>query len=171
MTSDEYRALITDAHDALRALLRESEPGTGIVLHSAVSELRRWLEKEDERETRAEQPEREQEQREDEYRRMRYWKTLSHATRSALLFQALGDESLTIAEITERIQGLVQADGNIFESNIRFLVYRMYKERELDRSAHYHGQRVYYRYFKRTDLSGPIAELERHFRDTPAEDS
>ena len=81
------------------------------------------------------------------------------------MFQALGDDALTVREIVPRAQEIVGEKGDVYESYIRAAVNRMFKAGELDRRAYHHGAHIRYRYLRPKGLTGPIAELERNYHD------
>ncbi len=47
MSSHNYRELLEEARDALRNVLKESEPGTGQTLHTAYNTLKASIQKEE----------------------------------------------------------------------------------------------------------------------------
>jgi hypothetical protein len=82
-----------------------------------------------------------------------------------VLLHVLGDDSLTLREITERMQAEL-SHCDLYESGVRGLVMRLFKEaRELDRRADPRKKgTVRWLYFRR-GLEGPIADLERTWHE------
>jgi hypothetical protein len=148
-----YLDLLAAAEDALRALLLATEPGTGLLLHRAFAELK---------EVRA----REQAAADVEALRehQREWPQLSLDERHRLVLAVLGAEQLTIREICEGLNDL-RDDWTVYLSHVTSTVNRLHARNELHRVADRTSGRVRYRYFHPTELSGPIADLDRAFHD------
>jgi hypothetical protein len=94
------------------------------------------------------------------------WKRVPAAERDRILLEVLGEDRLTIRELTERMRSeLPRCD--LYESHVGRLVGRLFKEaRELDRAADPRKKgRPRYLYFRR-GLEGPIADLERTFHES-----
>lgn len=104
------------------------------------------------------------------------WPALRQDRREALVLEVLGDRKLTVREITDGLNELLrtpECGGRpiVWTSNVQSLLYPMLDARQLERKAEPRGQRaVRYRYFRRTGLDGPIADLERAFNDNPKGD-
>jgi hypothetical protein len=151
--SDEYRELLEEARDALRALLRGSEPGTGRHVQTAYNEIRKSL-----GETRCAEID-------DWNERRAEWGRIPRADRDYLALDLLGEERLTIAELTERFIAELP-DCKVYDSDVRRVVRRLYEAGDLDREGERwrKGDSIRYRYF-RPGLSGPIADLDRAFQE------
>lgn len=157
--SEEYAELRETARLALYELLMKTDPGSGQTLRSAYNELKWALERE--RKTKvAEAPDPQKEEREREEAREDAWKGMDWPARERLLLETLRDESLTKREIRTRINA-EHDDLHVYESNITGLLKRMVERRELDQIAEQWKNRLRYRYRRRADLDGPIADLER----------
>jgi hypothetical protein len=175
---DEYHDLQIAARDALYALLKETEPGTGIYLHQAYGNLRgdveRWEQAQEERRQK-EARRRQQEKYAERDRRGAILMGLPRAGRERFVLELLGEDRLTLRELTERVQvrvceqvgceGDPRIEAGVYEQDVRRTVMRMWRARELDRTPEPirpGGKPIRYRYFRR-GLEGPIAELERAF--------
>jgi hypothetical protein len=100
------------------------------------------------------------------------WRRLSRDRRESLVFQVLGDRRLVIREITAGMNaelGYPQQEGRhnpraVCESEVGNLVKRMLREGQLQREAEtFNKTHTRYRYSRRRDLDGPIADLERAY--------
>lgn len=142
--TDDYLELVEGARDALFDLLMATEPGTGMRLHAAYAELKRAAEREVPRWT-------------DE---------VSPQERERQVLSVLSEHRLTIRELTERLDAELEA--RVYESHVRACVMRLFAARELDRKPEPGLKgRPRFRYFKRTRLEGPIADLERALQEEP----
>jgi hypothetical protein len=165
--TQEYRGLAEQARDSLYALLRETEPGTGLLLHRAYRALRDQLE-EDAPEAGPHQPP-ECDPGLDESRRPRsIWRRMSRSERIRLLFDVLGDDRLTVRALAERMTE--RCEGRLSEQDLRPLVYRLHSEGKLDRTREHFRKGdsagcFRYHYFKWSELAGPIADLERRLQE------
>lgn len=162
---DEYVDLCIEARDALRAVIAETEPGTGWTLHGAYAELRACIERggapPSRRETAKERGERE---RQEQWERRRAWKTLPDEARDRAALQALGDERLTIRETQARMAEIL-TDCDVYETDARRTLLRLVDAGDVAREPEAFKGKTRYRYFRTTDLRGPIADLDRQFRD------
>ena len=164
LMDEEYAELVRDAKDALYALLRETEPGTGVALHHACGDLRRMLEEHElalaEVEKQAEQ---DAARAEREAMRAAYeaWRDLSRQERQRHVIEVVGDRRLTGGEITARLQQKIGQTRRLFPSEVRPVLDRMVRDGELDRVMETSAKNTpRYRYFRRP-LSGEIAALDR----------
>lgn len=124
----------------------------------------------------ADEPEPEGETAEETIRRMRReqiaaeraWRAIPKAERLRTLLEAVGADAsgLTIAEAVEAMRAKLP-DCSIYESHVRPLMTELFKAREVDRrpDPRKNGRRVRWLYFRRPDLEGDIADLERMLRD------
>lgn len=165
--SDDYRELLEDAHNALRALLDASAPESWMGLRAGYGELRRAL--------RRDVADREREERLEEQRnREDGWKRTPAARQESLVLDLLGDDRLTFREMTARLNvELVGAYEKpvAYESHVRRLVMRMHRAGQLEGESDdsFRGK-LRYRYFRKRPLEGPIADLERAYLDNGDED-
>lgn len=98
------------------------------------------------------------------------WARFTLAQRTHLTLELLGDDRLTVRELTERFCTRLP-ECRLYDSNVRALVGRLFTAGELDRVGERYrkGDSIRYRYFRRP-LSGPIADLDREF-DAPTEEA
>ncbi len=87
-----------------------------------------------------------------------------------MVLQVLGDERLIIRELTSRINVLLGLSGErgsrvVWEGDIRYLTSRMMRAGQLDREPESFRNKIRYRYFRADGLEGPIADLDRAFRE------
>lgn len=154
MTPDEYRELQIEARDALTELLRHTEPGTGLYLHTALAQLKSNIAEGDKTETTPPLP--------PAAPTTTYWKReYSSQYRDREVLALLTDHQLTKREVLDHIRA-AHPDMWVSLSTTDAAVNRLYLARELDRIAEpTANKRTRYRYFKRTTLEGPIADLQR----------
>ena len=163
MTDDEDRArkhwlgLLEDAQTALEKVIRVSKPGTGMELHAAYRSLGLIRERD------AGPPA----WREELIEQRNVWKRLSRLDRERLAIEVIGEKHLTVSELTARIESELGGRSvvSVYVSDVRPLLARLIGAGELDRFGEQWRGRTRYRYFRRTQLSGPIAELERMFTE------
>ena len=91
-------------------------------------------------------------------------KTMPRVERVHLVLNALGDKRLTLGELSARIEE--QAGVWVYDSRLRPLVYQLHEAGELDRVGERRAKgdkpgAIRYRYLRRRELAGPIADLER----------
>ena len=165
--TDEYRELIGGARDALYALLRETEPGTGMNLHIAYRDLSRMLEPEPQRVATAVRPPAPPKVE----RPPNFPRALTMREREHAVLSAIGDDRLTIAEVTTRAQAALTG-MTVYESSVRSIVMRLYRAGELQRESEPAKRRnhVRYRYFRKAGLEGPIADLDQTFHADESDD-
>ena len=159
--SDEYIELLEEARDVLRELLTHAEPGTGLDVHRTYNQIKAALARETGEASGGSEA--------DSRLRRQAWLVMPRGDRTRLLLQELGDRRLTINELTDRVSE-ARADIDVYEGDIRALVYRLCREGELDRAGERrcrgdHKGSIRYRYFRNTTLDGPIADLERAFHE------
>jgi hypothetical protein len=160
---EEWLDQLKEALDALEKVIKSSKPGTGWSLHKAYTAIERGIERVV---GEAESPPVDEQQEDLEYWQMREtWKQMPLYQRERRLLEVLADNRLTIRELRERLNERCGPDSlSLDESQARSLVYSMFKSGELDRCGERFARtRTRYRYFRRTDLTGPIAELDRAF--------
>jgi hypothetical protein len=154
MNDDEtYLELVLAAEAALRALLLRTEPGTGLPLHQALAELR---------EIRA------REQRDADIAALREhqasWRRLDRTARHHLILTVLDGRRLTIREICEGLNDL-RDDWTVYLDHVTTTVNRLHSNGDLARIPDRTTGRLRYRYYHPTNLTGPIADLDRAFHD------
>jgi hypothetical protein len=99
------------------------------------------------------------------------WRDVPTARRESLLFHVLGEEQLLPREIFQRLADLLGSEPRrpaVYKEDIVRLVRRLYAQGHLDRVFETFGPanaRSRYRYFRRVELTGPIAELEQAYYD------
>jgi len=166
MTNDDYRALAIEARDALRDVIKASEPGTGMVLHSAYTCLKRMLEPEPEPETTVStQSEEHKECWRRHHEQRARWTKLSMPERNRLTLELLGEDELTVREVMDRLRGEL-GESAVSDVDARGVLKRLLDAEEVQRKLDPNsGGTVRYRYFRNTDLSGPIVDLERTFHE------
>lgn len=185
--SEEYRALIEESLESMRALFDASTPDSWSSARLGYGQMRRALE-DDDRDRLREHAERAAERhvavreraphmREIDAANARLdecWKPLPHERRAVLVLDVLGEDALTVREITERLSDRFRTtecgDRRIlYETYVRALVRRMFLAGQLDREPERRGpvgsRAVRYRYSVRRLLTGPIADLDRRFHD------
>lgn len=180
MIDDEYRELLENARDSLHDLLTATKPGTGLLLHSAYSSIERQLDGDGGESRSASSPDngwrekqRERERSDKEWRERRAaWKRMPRPDRDRLARELLGEDRLTIGELAERFDAALP-DCMVFDSDLRSVVRRLFAAGELAREGERwrKGNSIRYRYYfphsGNSDLSGPIADLERTFHERP----
>lgn len=156
-----YLDHLEDARDALGDLLAITEPGTGIILHRAYAELKWAIEKE----TRDLQPAKPTPSEiKSEFDANRWINALAMEQRERQVLQALSERPLAVSALTSHLRAAPENEElHIYESNVRVVVRKLFVAKELDRREFYVGRRLGYRYFRRTELAGPIADLQRAF--------
>jgi hypothetical protein len=157
--SEEYIEACRGAKDALYDLLMLTEPDLGRNLRVAYADLKQWIAKNEGEDDPAVAKARAEEERA-EYQRRNAWRATSFERREAYVFQFLGEERLTIGEITDRAKAALHVDYDIYESMLRAQVTRMHKAGQLDREGEQWHSRIRYRYFCKRTLEGPIADLQ-----------
>ena len=189
---EDYVELMDNAKSAIRALLAESTEESWIALRSGLREIRQAIgaeqvrdealaslerlrkdqEEFEERRNALKQRAPEAEEPADDWRplyeeRRLAWRHKPMAYKEGIVIEALGDDQLTIRELTKRVNELVGWTTNtcLYESNIDSLTRRLMAARQLDRIKVQIGAREIWHYHRRRDLLGPIADLERAYRD------
>ncbi len=97
-----------------------------------------------------------------ERERTAFWKKMPWADRERLALEILGEDRLTVNELTERLSAKVFALGGpeLHDSKTRPLLKRMLERRELQRVPEtFRKSRIRYRYYRLTELEGPIKDL------------
>lgn len=164
--SAEYIELCKTAKDAIRDVIKASEPGSGWKLHVAYNDLKAVIEKS--KGKGADEP-RLPESRDEEVnaeRNLRWehekaWNATRGERRQRLILEALRSDRLTLREIAERLNGQ-HADrfGRVYDSMLRGEVYKMLAAGELEREREDFKNKPRFRYFRKPGLTGPIAELD-----------
>lgn len=163
MSDDEYRELETAACDALRELLTRTEPGTGLYLHTAYARLSGEIEASERPDAPRITPQQTEGLGETILeQKARDWCRHPMAQRRHDVLNALGDDRLTKREIHERVAD-ASPDDKVWMSNVETAVAGLWRQGELSREPESFRGKTRYRYFRRTDLDGPIADLDRQF--------
>jgi len=164
MTDDDYRALAKEARDALRNVIKATEPGTGMVLHSAYTCLKRMVEPEPETTVSTESEEHKEWWRRRHEQRAQ-WTKLSMPERNRLTLELLGEDQLTVREVMDRLRGEL-GESAVGDGDTRGVLKRLLDAEEVHRKPEHNTcGRVRYRYFRNTHLAGPIVDLERSFHE------
>lgn len=164
--SDEYRGLI-EARDALRALLVASPPDSCMALRPAYGVLARTLETDGDRRDAAQSAREEH----DRKRPSVDWRKIPADRREAVVFQVLGENALTPREVTAAVNVELSTPGEedhwdvVYQSWIQGLLKRMVQAGRLTREPEPFMGKFRYRYSRNRTLEGPIADLERAYRD------
>lgn len=161
----EYADLLQDAIDSLHAVLKETEPGTGLGLHQAYNTLKGSLVKaqrqeEQQDEHRQEQPFRRYGPTDEEMARFRSWERHEQHHRQRLVIEALGAEGLTVRELADRLEtpDMVMSYTRLYP----LLTKIMEPAGEVRRTVEpWRGTKTITRWYRNTKLEGPIAELQR----------
>jgi hypothetical protein len=168
--TDEYREATEDARNALRRLLKMSEPGTGLLLHNAYNALGRMLDEPEKPPPSLLDFEREERERQDREQRERWarWKNTPQHDRERLILEVLGDERLKSREVAARLEEKI--GGAVWYGPAYAALEKMRQAGEVDRepAEMYRGRRVW-RYFRRATLEGPIADLQRQLDEDRAD--
>jgi len=175
MDDDDYRELLEKAEDAIQDLLEESRPDAYMSLRFGYREVCRELDRgaraRGDADTKAEWARARAEQQERQGR----WRTLPKERREALVLQVLADDGLRLGDLTARINRELVPDGGfpaVWESSVRYVVKGMVDAGQLQRTADpMSGGRVRYRYSRKRGLAGPIADLERAYRDDETDET
>lgn len=152
MSNEEYQELREAAADALRELLRNTEPGTGLYLHTTLAKLRREIDQETRQDENTVEPVGDRPR----------WTVLSTLDRERQVLDALSEQRLTINELRSYLDE--HTGYRVYHSHVAAVVRGLFVEaRELDRvgERYTRGKSLRYRYFRRTKLEGPIADLQR----------
>ena len=194
LLSEDFLELIAAAQDAIDALLVESRQDAWIDLRAGLRELGQAV-RDNERRGELlrvqEELEKLREEQKNATRRRESvsqrridlddaeaaWKRMPRERRETLVLHVLGDDRLVIREITGRMNaelGYPQSEGEsrvraLYGSEVTNLVKRLWREGQLEREAEtFKVNHTRYRYSRRRGLDGPIADLERAFRDDEA---
>jgi len=164
MTNDDYRALAKEARDAVRDVIKASEPGTGMVLHSAYTCLKHMSEPEPET-TVSTQSEEHKERWQRHHEQRARWRKLSMPERNRLTLELLGGDELTVREVMDRLRGEL-GESAVGDGDTRGVLKRLLDAEEVHRKLEANAcGRTRYRYFRNTHLAGPIVDLERTFHE------
>lgn len=183
----EYTAAMQEARDALYDLLRLTEPGTGVELHAALAHLNRGLARRAfDEEHRAAEPRhrptsrpsipRENHERPgwdppvrppEKYDRLT-WHHTPHPVRARLVLTVIGDGVLSVKEIAAGLKATAgeEYEGVAFSySVVANELKRMAEAGEVERVQTGWRDRAksqpLYGWRRRSELTGPIADLER----------
>ncbi len=102
----------------------------------------------------------------DNLRRRADWVRIPAVERDRLALDAFGADRLIIRELTRRLEARFP-DVSLYESDVRASVRRLLARGELTREPERYrkGDSIRYRYYRSTDLSGSIADLDRIFNE------
>ncbi len=165
MSNDNFRELLEEARDALRNVLKASEPGTGLALHSAYNTIKESIKTEEEAILAAERAEGTRERWAQLAEQRDQWKRLSIPERHRLTLELLGEDQLTAREVRDRLRGEL-GDWVVHDGDVRNELRRLIDAGELQRKLEPNTRgSTRYRYFRNTHLSGPIVDLERTFHE------
>lgn len=98
------------------------------------------------------------------------WAPLSVAQREGLLFDVLGDDRLTLPELSQRIADGLGINRVLLDGWLGSAARRMVKRGQLDRVA-IKGGAARHRYFRPRPLEGTIADLERAYHAGTGEEA
>ena len=158
---DEYLETCETARVALYDVIMLTEPGTGWELHQAYVSLKNSIAKHAKPTPAPAEP---------TVTRLPEWnKHFTVVERERQVMGALTEHRLTIRELSEHIRETHPGIA-LYDSYIGNIVKRLWKSQELDRQAEtFNKSHIRYRYFRRTTLEGPIADLEEVLADTGGE--
>lgn len=185
---EDYRELIDNAQDAVRALLAGSSEDSWLELRAGLREIRQALldyETRDrlEEELRIAREQREEfkarrealkqgetdhaHERQERCERKREWRHMPMPCKESLIIEALGDDQLRPDDLVSRINELVGWTANpcVPHSSVETLLRRLLASGQLDRVQVPIGRREIWHYFRNRNLSGPIVALERAYHD------
>jgi hypothetical protein len=169
MADDEYLAAAREAKEALHDFLMECEPDTGAALRVAYGELRRIVESNgadvpSHTESEAQERERQEERRRKNKRYAAWQNEVSPEQREAYVFRFLGTERLSLGELTARMNEELKPEIHVFKNRLSQLLKAMIADGQLERERddRYPNQ-LRYRYFRKSTLEGPIADLQSQF--------
>jgi hypothetical protein len=163
---DEYRELLENARAALCDLLMASEPGTHLLpLQKAYDILKQAADRPTLSSTTAQRPLAHDSDAHSYRERRAAWRRLPIPARGRLIVELLGEDVLTCREIARRVDAQYGADYNVYTSTVQAELYRLMQAGEVRRRPGYGGRQNPHRYFRNRDLEGPIADLERTYRD------
>lgn len=163
--TDRYKELTEDARSALYNLLRDTEPGTGGSLHIAYRALKAMVEEQTKAEEEPESHDSMADFRRECRERSAAWKEIGHADRARLIFEVIGDGRSTVTEVTAMLEERLGDGVAVYQGTTRQVLMRLLSEGELDREPEHFQGKIRYRFFRNTNLAGPIADLERTFHD------
>lgn len=174
--SDEYVKRCEKAQRALRKVIRMTEPGTGWKLHAAYAELstitKRGAGIEDAPASDPPSPSGgasgmiDWEKRREVARR---WGQLPAEERERLVIEQLGERRLTLAELAGEMRAAhPDTCGQLYDTTLRPHAQKMIDRGVLAREGEQFRGKTRYRYFQPVKLEGPIADLDRAFRDEAA---
>jgi hypothetical protein len=180
----DYLRLLEDAKYSLGELLRASEPGTAPSLHAAYNVLKRSIARH-EASARTTEPVVAEANlgaalarvgsafRESEEMRRRSelgdrWRLMKLDDRHRTILSVLGERKLTTREIVAALNDTAEWEFYNNDSVVVCTVRRLWQRGDLDRAAEEWRGKIRYRYFHRTELDGPIADLARAFEDEGA---
>ena len=169
MADDEYIELLKGAKDALHDAIMASEPGTGMSLHTAYTDLKSAIKTKEKRAAKQEHSEEWKAERDRTHEAETAWRKVSHPHRAMLILNLLGDDRLLTHEVVTRF-GEKHPQYRVYYTAISALLRRMWKEGNLDRAGEGMtpgSKRIVHRYFVRRALEGPIVDLERTFHEEP----
>ncbi len=187
---DEFRERIQHAEDAILELLEMSTPESWIDLRGGLAEIKRnralgdLARRHDDQKRKREEAARAREEEKaagdgwrkarDEdlaelHRREAHWRASPIERREAILLEALGDEGRTRREIADKMNELVGGNVGIHPvlrpSSLQTLLPRMLDSGQLVREKEVFQNKPRWRYFRARGLDGPIADLDRAYRD------
>jgi hypothetical protein len=187
MSAEEYAELFDTALDALRDVITATEPGTGMALHNAFNEIKAVrpsaLTSADEGSVIAEVLELQRqcldrprdagsEAREADFvERKQAWRSLPAAVREHIVLEALGDRRMSLWDLACHLHD-TRPDVYVAQSSLRKLLIRLVAAGELHAvnespeprpGRQTGGGRRRRVYFRNSELTGAIADLEKAF--------
>lgn len=104
-------------------------------------------------------------EREAQLAEKRAWRALPRWQRERMLLETLGDKRMSAGELARQLRGVAGGSG-FSEEYTRMLLRELVEAGELVEAKATSG-RCRFVYSRRTELSGPIADLERAFHEPP----
>lgn len=171
--TDDYRELIETAHDAIDELLNASKHDSWMRLRLAYGEMSDALELDEAKREKAEKRDAEAAERRAAVARRQEirerWTKLPAARREGILLDVLGDERLFHRDLCDRVNtalvGAPDEECAVYPTEVQVLAKSMFDAGQLDRAVDPTSRRRRYVYFRKRGLDGPIADLDRAYRD------
>jgi hypothetical protein len=174
MPTDEYIELVKTARWSLHDLLMKTEPGTGMGLHAAYSVLKEMCKemcKEEEPAAGASDTGDNKRPVDEDWRTAGdRWKRMSYPDRERLVIAAIGDDSVGVKQIVDKLQTDLGKYA-VYREGVQAVLKRLMEASEVCRAevpGYRGGPHPRWQYFRNTQLDGPIADLERTFNEPPA---
>lgn len=101
-----------------------------------------------------------EEQRRSEDDRWRWWERQPRHIRHRLVLEALGERALTARQVAERIER-EHPEGALYANQMTYVLKQLLEAGEVQREPEQFQKKLRYRWSRKTDLTGPIAGLQR----------